>query len=230
MSPLILEVIACSVADAVAAAMGGASRLEVVRELDRGGLTPSVELVQRIKKTVDLPLRVMVRENDGYETSGETEVQKLCAAAKAFAELGVDGLVLGFLKGGEIDLDLTSRVLACAPGLKATFHHAFEDADDQQRAVRQLKKLSQVDRILSSGGAGKLEERTRRLGVYAHSAAPEIKIIAGGGIDMDAIALLRRTTSIREFHVGRATRTGLQVAGDVQSELVRALVHAIGET
>src|ERR1044071_10079626 len=68
MSKAILEVIACSVADAVEAQKGGASRLEVVRELDRGGLTPSIQLVQAIKDAVDLPLRVMVRESDGYGT------------------------------------------------------------------------------------------------------------------------------------------------------------------
>ncbi len=83
MSSLVLEVIVCSAAEAIAAEKGGASRLEVVRELDRGGLTPSVELVQRIKETVDLPLRVMVRESDGYETSGEAEVRRLCEAARS---------------------------------------------------------------------------------------------------------------------------------------------------
>lgn len=229
MSSLILEVIVCSVPDAVAAEKGGASRLEVVRELERGGLTPSIEVVQQIKEKIDLPLRVMVRESDSFEISSDTEVQKLCVAARAFAALDVDGLVLGFLKEREIDLDLTMRVLAAAPGVKATFHHAFEDAVDQQQAVSELKKLPQVDRILSNGGAGKWEERRQRLETYAHAAAPEIEIIAGGGIDMDAIALLRRTTSIREFHVGRAARSGFQVVGEVQAELVRALVDATRE-
>lgn len=226
---VILEVIACSVADAIEARKGGANRLEVVRSLDRGGLTPSLELVRAIKQAVDLPLRVMVRESDGYETGSEAEVETLCAAAAEFSELGVDGLgvdglVIGFLKDAEIDVELTGRVLACARGLNATFHHAFEDARDQLAAVGKLKTLSQVDRILSHGGPGELEERTRRLDAYARDAAPEIKIIAGGGIDKPAITLLQRSTSIREFHVGRAARRGFRVEGEVQAELVRALV------
>ena len=56
MMPL-LEVIACSVADAVEAEKGGAKRLEIVRDLGRGGLTPPLELVAQIKHAVDLPLR-----------------------------------------------------------------------------------------------------------------------------------------------------------------------------
>jgi len=227
MSKSILEVIACSVADAIEAQKGGASRLEVVRDLDRGGLTPSIELVRAIKEAVDLPLRVMVRESDGFGTTDDTEVERLCAASSEFSSLGIDGLVLGFLKRGAIDLNLTSRVLACAPGLNATFHHAFEAAADQLLAVTQLKSLPQVDRILSSGGSGELETRGGRLAAYEQAAAPEIKIIAGGGIDRNAIEILRHTTAIREFHVGRAARQGFDVAGPVRAELVRELVRAV---
>ncbi|MEN3330137.1 MAG: copper homeostasis protein [Acidobacteriota bacterium] len=226
MSNAILEVIVCSLADAIEAQKGGAGRLEVVRDLDRGGLTPSLELVRAIKEVVDLPLRVMVRESDGFETSGEMEIERLCDAASEFSSLGVDGLVMGFLKRGTIDLELTSRVLACAPGLKATFHHAFESAADRLQAVTQLKSLAQVDRILSSGGSGEFEERRGRLAAYEQAAAPEIKIIAGGGIDPNAIEILRHTTSIREFHVGRAARQGFSIAEPVQAELVRELVRA----
>ena len=224
MYEMILEVIACSVADAIEAEKGGAGRLEVVSALDRGGLTPSLELVRAIRDAVDLPLRVMVRESDGYETSGETEIEKLCAAAKELSRLDVDGLVLGFLKGKTIDLELTRRILAAAPRLRATFHHAFEDAANQVQAIREIKKLSQVDRILSHGGSGELEQRRQRLDDCVHAAAPEIMIVAGGRIDSRAIALLRQTSAVREFHVGRAARRGFRIDGEVESELVRALV------
>jgi len=166
----------------------------------------------------------MVRESDGYETSGERGIEKLCAAEKVFSRLDVDGLVLGFLKGKTIDLELTRRILAAAPSLGATFHHAFEDATDQLQAIREIKKLSQVDRILSHGGPGELEQRRQRLDAYVHAAAPEITIVAGGGIDSRAIALLRQTSAVREFHVGRAARRGFRIDGEVESELVRALV------
>src|ERR1043166_2123370 len=241
MSSAVLEGIGCCVADAVEAQKGGASRLEVVRELDRGGLTPSIQLVQAIKDAVDLPLRVMVRESDGYGTRNdnfgarddgygvrnEAEVERLCVAAREFAKLRVDGLVLGFLKKDQIDIDLTARVLVCAPEIHATFHHAFENACDQQQAVLEIKKLPQVDRILSHGGSGDLHERAQRLDRYVQLAAPEITIIAGGGIDLDAIALLKRTTSVREFHVGRAARERFLINVGVRAGLVRSLVRAI---
>lgn len=229
MSDAILEVIVCSVADAIEAQKGGAGRLEVVRDLDRGGLTPPIDMVRAIKEAVDLPLRVMVRESEGYATGGESEVERLCDAAREFGKLRVDGLVLGFLKEGQIDLELTRKILNCAPEVKATFHHAFENAADQLEAVNEIKKLPHVDRILSHGGSGALEQRRSQLEAYARAAGPAITIIAGGGIDADAIALLKRTTPIREFHVGRAARKGFTVSGVVQADLVRTLVSVMRE-
>ena len=94
----------------------------------------------------------MLRESIGYQTNGQDEIDRLCRAAEAFAALEVDGVVLGFLNDGEVDVELTQRVLAYAPHIRATFHHAFEDAKDKRRAINEIKRLPQVDRILSSGG------------------------------------------------------------------------------
>ena len=223
MTPL-LEVIACSVADAVEAEKGGANRLEIVRDLQRGGLTPPLDLVAQIKQAVALPLRVMLRESDGFETSGADEIDRLCAAAAGFASLGVDGFVLGFLKNGEVDVETTQRVLACAPHARATFHHAFENAADKLSALSAIKRLAQVDRVLSSGGAGDIESRVQRLGQYVKAASPELSILAGGSVDHQNILQIGRETNIREFHVGRAARTGFQVNGHLQASLISDLV------
>ena len=220
---MLLEVIVCSVTDAIEAERGGADRLEIVRDLKRGGLTPSYELVEEITQAVDLPVRVMLRESEGYETSGEDEIERLCGAAERFASLDVDGFVLGFLKDREVDIELTRRVLARAPDMRATFHHAFEDARDQLVALSAIRHLPQVDRVLSNGGSDDLESRVRRLGQYERAATPELMILAGGGIDNDAISKIRRETHIREFHVGRAARAGFEVEGAVQSSLVKTL-------
>lgn len=225
----LLEVIACSVTDAIEAEKGGAGRLEIVKDLKRGGLTPSFELVEEIKQAVDLPVRVMLRETDSFEPSGADEIDRLYVAAERFASLEVDGVVLGFLKDGEVDLELTRRVLACAPRMQATFHHAFEVTGDKLRALSVIKQLRQVDRVLSHGGTDDLGSRVRRLDEYAKAAAPELTIIAGGGIDHDAILKIGRKTRIREFHVGRAARARFDVDGAVQASLVSGLVEKLRE-
>ena len=220
--PFILEVIACTVADAVEAVRGGAHRLEIVSHLETGGLTPSPELVRQIKAQVAVPLRVMLRESVGFTAAGAAEVEKLCTAAREFAEIGVDGVVLGFLRADEVDLELTAGILSCAPNLKATFHHAFEATRDQRSAIEKLKTLRQIDRILSHGGAEPWAEKYRRLEDYAARARPQIEILAGGGIDPPAIELLREKTSLREFHAGKAARTGGAVEAAKVARLIRA--------
>ncbi len=213
----ILEVIACSVEDAVAAERGGADRLEIVRSLDVGGLTPPVSLVREIVATVSIPVRVMLRENPGFEVTGEAEIEKLCRTAREFAALRVDGLVIGFLRGRSLDLSLTSRVLSCAPGVPATFHRAFEELEHQEAAVAALKRASQFDRILVSPA------RIRDLKQLVACAAPALTIVAGGGVDAGAIRALIQTTEIREFHVGRAARHASDISRPVDANRVRDL-------
>ena len=130
----LLEVIVQSVADARAAARAGADRLEVVRRIQDGGLTPPIALVREIAAEVSLPLRVIVRENAGYTTSS-VELLALQRAAAAFAEMQVDGLVVGFAAAGEIELEPVSHVMDAAPGIKVTFHRAFDELRDPLAAI-----------------------------------------------------------------------------------------------
>lgn len=226
----VLEVIASTVLDAIEAQRGGADRLEIVRDLQRGGLTPPLELVRDILDAVTLPVRVILREFESYKVVDEVEKGKLCAAAGSLSELNVDGVVLGFLRNGEIDVQLTERVLSCVPNLNATFHHAFEEAEDPLKAIRVLKRLKQVDRILTSGGTGEWPEKIESLSRYQEEVGPEIEILAGGGIDQQSLRMICNATSIREFHVGRAAREPATAAGVVRSERVRALVEALQES
>ena len=127
--------------------------------------------------------------------------------------------MIGFLKDGEVDVTLTQRVLAHAPSTRATFHHAFEAAEDKSKALIAIKHLPQVDRVLSHGGTDGLNMRVQRLKQYAAMGAPELIVLAGGGIDDNAISRISCETNIREFHVGRAARSQFEVEASVQASL-----------
>jgi copper homeostasis protein len=211
----LLEVIACSVEDAIAAERGGANRLEIISHYEAGGLTPPVEMVREIAAVVKIPLRVMLRETEPFDVHNEHEIEQLREAARVFAKLDVDGLVLGFLKDGWIDHRLAAEILACAPNQKATFHRAFEELKDPLRAIAELKRHRQIDRILTSGGPDPWPEKVNRFAIWQRAALPEIQILVGGGTDAEVIELLRPATGIREFHVGRAVREGQRLDGKV---------------
>ena len=220
----LLEVIVQSVADAREAARAGADRLEVVRRIQDGGLTPPIALVREIAAEVSLPLRVMVRENAGYTTS-PVELLALQRAAAAFAELQVDGLVVGFAADGEIELEPVSHVMDAAPGINVTFHRAFDELRDPLAAIDTLASVAGIDRILTSGGDGPSTIRCQRLRAYQERAGARLTIIAGGGIDADMLASLVRTGVVREVHVGRTAREG----HDPEAAVVAAEVSRLRE-
>jgi copper homeostasis protein len=223
----LLEVITCSVTDAVEAEKGGAGRLEIVRELDKGGLTPSLELVMSIIAATRLPVRVMLRKSEGYGVTGEDEVERLCGFASQLSKLSVNGVVLGFVREGAVDLNLTARILSCVPDLKATFHHALEETRNPVEAIREIKKIRQIDRILAHGGDGDWTQKSARLADYQQVAEPEITILAGGGLDVRAVELLSETTRLHEFHIGRAARVPARSDGMVRAERVSDFVRVM---
>ena len=217
----VLEVIVCSVADSVAAEKGGAGRLEVVRAPEAGGLTPLISLVKEIAAAVSIPVRVMLRENDGFDIADRHELPNLCEITRELAALEIDGVVLGFLRSRSLDLASAQKILSCAPHLKATFHRAFEELDDQPAAAAMLKTVPQFDRILiSPPGISDLKR-------LVSSAAPELIIVAGGGIDRTSIRPLRESAAIHEFHVGRAARRDGNIHQPVDTALVRELAALV---
>jgi copper homeostasis protein len=227
----ILEIIVCTVEDAVAAERGGANRLEIISHYEAGGLTPSFDLVCEITSTVKIPARVMLRESEPFVVSDEGEIERLRDMARAFAQLPIDGLVLGFLEEApgcmRIDHDLVSRVLACAPNLKATFHRAFEELPDPIGAIGELKRHPQIDCVLSRGRGEAWTAELDRFVEWERAARPEMRMLLGGGVDKEAVEVFCKASSIRAFHIGQAVRERERVDGAVLAERVREIEELV---
>jgi copper homeostasis protein len=219
---LLLEVIVQSLADARAAHEGGADRLEVVREIERDGLTPSLDLVRAILADVPVPLRVMVRESDGFTIKNPEELRTLQRTFGILADLGVHGAVVGFARDGRLDHEAIHSVLAAAPALPVTLHRAFDSVHDPLAAIDQALTFPQIDRILTSGGEGDWSTRCRRFAEYS-TRASSITFLPGGGVDEDALHALVRSKCVTEAHVGRAAREPLESTAPVSAARVRRL-------
>lgn len=222
---MLIEVIACSVDDAIEAERGGAGRVEIVRDLDRGGLTPPLDLVRRIRDRVSIPIRVMIRDAGGYAVRGDEAIARLAAAAAACAASGADGIVAGFLRGDRVDARPLEAVLAAGAPLRATFHHAFDDLPDPRAAIHELRQWEQIDRVLTTGRGRGWARKAAQLGVLARHASPGIRVLAGGGVDAAALRVLARA-GVAEAHVGRAAREPQAAQGTVSARRVAALVEA----
>lgn len=217
-----LEVIVTSVVDALAAEAGGADRLEIVRALDQDGLTPPIELVRAIVSAVRIPVRVMLRERNAFNVADAAELKCLCEQAHTLVTLPIEGLVLGFLRDGRVNVPAMTAVLNAAPSLKVTFHRAFEHMRDERAALDALRPFGKIDTILTSGGHA-LGDRVTALSALHATVAGRFTVLAGGGVTAQVLAALRAHTPIHAFHVGRAVRGDERIDRPVDAERVRRL-------
>ncbi|HEY7501533.1 MAG TPA: copper homeostasis protein CutC [Vicinamibacterales bacterium] len=225
---MLLEVIVQTIDDARAAAQGGADRLEIVREITLGGLTPPIELVRAIAAETRLPLRVMIRDNAGFETNAG-ELRRMRGAIEALREIAAQGvdvaIVTGFARNGAAALDDVAALFDGMDGMRATFHRAFDSLADPLGSIDAIASVPQIDRILTSGGAGSPSVRAERLGEFVARAGDRLTIVAGGGVDEACVALFATLRTVSEVHVGRAARDGRDQKAAVSADSVRRLRH-----
>jgi copper homeostasis protein len=218
----LLEVLALGAGDVAGAQEGGADRLAVVADVESDGLTPEVRTVTEIRSASDLPLRVMLRGNDGYSTSG-SELTRLQGAAHQFAEAGVDGFILGFLGPTvEIDVDATLALADEFGSIPWTFHHAVDHALYYDKAWQRLRMMPRLDSVLTAGSArgvaAGLDELCRRAVDDFYAAG---LMMPGGGLQPDHVPWLARA-GVRKFHVGPQVRPGGSWKAYVDASMVRS--------
>ena len=104
-SRVLLEVCIDSVAGALAAAEGGADRVELCANLVEGGTTPSTGMIRAVRRAVDLPIMVMIRPRGGHFCFSPLEFDTMRAEAEAVLAEDVAGIVIGILDArGGVDL------------------------------------------------------------------------------------------------------------------------------
>jgi copper homeostasis protein len=218
----LLEVLALGAGDVRGAEEGGADRLVVAADVESDGLTPAVSTARDICQAGDLPVRVMLRGNDGYSTSG-SEISRLQGAAHEFADAGVEGFVLGFLGPTvEIDVDATLALADEFGSMPWTFHRAVDHVLDYDKAWRRLRMMPRMDTVLTAGSArgvdAGLDELCRRAADDSYIAT---LMMAGGELQPDHVPWLARA-GVRKFHVGPQVRPGGSWKAYVDASMVRS--------
>ena len=93
----LLEISVGSVEAAVAAQRGGADRIELCREQNVGGLTPSIETMKEARERVRIPIYVMIRPRAGNFVYSDKEFSEMRESIELAQRLEMDGVVLGIL-------------------------------------------------------------------------------------------------------------------------------------
>ena len=195
-----LEICANSIHSALAAQLGGASRIELCDNMAEGGTTPSAGMIIQCKKLLSIPVFPIIRPRGGDFLYSDEEFKVMKQDISFCKEAGCEGVVIGILKGdGSIDLARCSELVALAQPMQVTFHRAFDRCNNFEKGLEDIISLG-CQRVLTSGGelsAANAPEKLRKLVVQAGA---RIAIMAGSGITEDNIALIAERSGVRQFH------------------------------
>jgi copper homeostasis protein len=219
----LLEVIALHSADAEAAQAGGADRIEVCAAMDADGLSPDVATVSAIRRSTDLPVRVMLRLTDTYTATG-ADLARLQGLAASYLAAGASGFVLGFLTpDAEVDVEVCAALVSAFPGTPWTFHRAIDATLEARGAWRALRELPGLDCVLTAGSVRGVPEGLDELCRLAGQDPVAARLaMAGGSLRPEHVPWLLGS-GIRRFHVGSSVRKdGSWTKAYVDTRFVRA--------
>lgn len=197
-----IEVCAGSYEDCLAAAQGGAQRVELNSALALGGLTPSCAVLKKVKNDTDLEVIAMVRPRPAGFHYSESEAEVMMEEAAALLEAGADGLAFGFLQeDGSVDEVNTKAMidLIHGAGKTAVFHRAVDVTPDLDAAMETLIRLG-ADRVLTSGQQPKAPQGAACIARLQKQYGDAIEILPGSGVNAENAARLLQETGVSQLH------------------------------
>lgn len=195
-----LEVCCGDIDSVLAAARGGAHRVELCAALAEGGVTPSVGLMREARKVPGLKMHVLIRPRGGDFVYTPAEVDCMVADIEAARAEGADGVVIGALTpDAEIDLPACRRLMEAAQGMNVTFHRAFDLAADPLKAFDEIVELG-CNRLLTSGQAPTAREGVEMLRTLRERGAGRIIILPAAGVSPDNAAEILAGSGTSELH------------------------------
>jgi copper homeostasis protein len=202
---VLVEIVVCSVEDAVAAEQGGAGRLELCVALEVGGLTPSLGLLEAVKARVQIPVMAMVRPRPGGFHYSPDEIAVMERDANVLVQQGADGIVFGALRAdGTVNTEAFARLIAAGQGAETVCHRAFDGTPNPFAALDAIAALG-LTRILTSGGAKNALDGAETLVRLVSHAAERLEIMPGGGIRAHNAAEIVHRTRCRSLHLAPMT-------------------------
>ena len=200
-NPIIREVCVDSIDQAKEAERLGADRLELCSNLHLDGLTPKIDDVYKVIKTIKIPLKVMVRCRGGNFIYDDSEIFKMEKEIDLLKSIGVQEIVTGALtKSNYIDQNLTRRLVYRAFPMKVTFHKAIDYTHDMLDQINILSKIKGINSILTSGGAKNASEGVDKINKIINKFGDRFRIIAAGSITNKNLEILSKEIKTNEFH------------------------------
>lgn len=200
MLPILLEVCANSLESARRAESAGVKRIELCRNLEIGGLTPSYDDIRYCVNNLSFDTYVLIRPRAGDFCYHPTEFDEILRDIHFCQSVGAKGVVVGFLHPDlSVDTEKCKTAIQAAGNMQVTFHRAFDRCLHWSVALEQIIECG-FHRILTSGQRKTAEEGIDILKQIVKQADNRITILAGAGINSSNVARIIKETGVREVH------------------------------
>jgi len=197
---LLLEVCVQSPADCLAAARGGADRVELCQAIELGGLTPSHGMITAACERSPLPVVVLLRPRPGDFVYSDLEIDLITRDLEHLANSDARGVAVGALtRDGDVDLKALEAWSSVKGDLELVFHRAF---DSCRAPLESLALLSEhgVQRVLTSGGAATAAAGAEELATFIEAAGDQVEILPAGTVRAENVAALIKETGADQVH------------------------------
>ncbi len=219
---MILEVCCENIESVKAAIVGGADRIELCRDLDLDGLTPSREMIGTavsLCHSAGLLVHVLIRLRQGNFVYTDAEISQMAEDLRMAIDEGADGVVIGALDtNGDIDVKACQTLLHVLhqhngkSHYNVTFHRAFDVCRHPLEALEQIAQLG-CNRILTSGqqptaekGIPLLKRLVEKTSELSERTGKPLTILCGAGVTPENAAHILIATRATEIH--GSLRTG----------------------
>lgn len=197
---MILEICANSIVSALAAAQGGAERIELCTNLSEGGTTPSFGQIKWCLENLSLAVWPLIRPRGGDFVYSNAEFEEMLLDVANCKQLGCHGIVTGILHlDGTVDEQHCKQLISAAYPMPVTFHRAFDRCVNQSEALEVVINLGFV-RILTSGGEANAHLGAKAIARLIKQSQNRIEIMPGAGVNVDNIFEIAETTGANCFH------------------------------
>lgn len=226
-----LEIIVETVADALAAAEGGADRLDLKSNFVQKGLTPSAGMIEEICSRVDIEVMVMIRPHTRSWVVDSHDLAVMQADVHIARSLGASGFLLGALTADKrLDVPTVQALKETAGDLPIHFHLGWELAEDPLATLEDLISL-RIQSVRTTGGGGpegKVPDNISSIRAYRDHIDGRMELLLAGGVTPENVEKLVIETGVAQVHSGTGVRTPPDPEGAVDAAKVTKLRVNLG--
>ncbi len=190
-----------NIQDAINAFKRGADRIEFCSNLDEDGLTPSNYDLISLKKSISIPVRVMVRPHSNSFNYNDDDLIQMKETIDFCKNQKFDGVVFGCLDdNNELYLNKIKYLADFAKPLNVIIHKAIDLTSSPVNSLNKLLEINNVNGVLSSGGFETAELGTEVLKKMINISPNDFEIISAGKITNQNFKFLHEKINGKFYH------------------------------